>query len=54
MCLGFYTLVIVVLGTSKQALAAFSDPRGALKMVFGVCSISDVQYTDFIIDTVII
>ena len=34
----FYTLVIV-LGASKQALAGFSNPRKALKIVFGVRSI---------------
>ena len=29
----FYTLIIV-LGASKEALAAFSNPREALKVVF--------------------
>ena len=38
LCLCFYTLVMV-LGASKQALAAFSNPREALKMVFGMHSI---------------
>ena len=32
-------LSILVLGASKQALAAFSNPREALKMVFDVRSI---------------
>ena len=38
LCLGFLYFVIV-LGASKQALTAFSNPRKALKMVFGVRSI---------------
>ena len=38
LCLGFYTLVIV-LGVSKEVQAAFCKPREALKMVFGVRSI---------------
>ena len=36
LCLGFYTLVIVL---GKQTLAGLSNPRKALKMVFGVRSI---------------
>ena len=38
LCLGFYILVIVF-RASKEALAAFSNPKEALKMVFGVRSI---------------
>ena len=36
------------LGASKQALAAFSNPRVALKMVFGVRSIR--VFSNFLLD----
>ena len=42
-----YTLVIV-LGALKQALAGFSNPRKALKMVFGVRSIR--VFSKFLLD----
>ena len=39
----FILWYIIVLGASKEALAAFSSPREALKMVFGLRSIRCFQ-----------
>ena len=47
LCLCFYTLVLV-LGALQEALAAFSNPMEALKMVFGVHSIR--VFSKFLLD----
>ena len=47
LCLGFLYLV-TVLGGSKQALTGFSNPRKALKIVFGVCCIR--VFSKFLLD----
>ena len=44
LCLG----LVIVLGALKEALATFSDPREALKMVFGVRSIR--VFSKFLLD----
>ena len=44
----YFDTLVVVLGPSKKALATFSNPREALKMVFGVHSIR--VFSKFLLD----